>query len=124
MAENGRYWLFFGDEYYPGGGMEDFLAASDSIDELRARSEMGDEDCWEKDFDPRNHWWHIVDTKTADIVDRHYPWEPNDEMQKRIDILDDADRVKRASQPKPKISGNTGGEDKASLSPVYDKAKE
>lgn len=123
MAENGRYWLFFGDEYYPCGGMEDFLAASDSIDELRARSES-----WEwatkKEFDPRSHWWHIVDTKTADIVDKYCPCEPNDEMQKRIDILDDADRVKRASQPKPKISGNTGGEDKASSSPVYDKAKE
>lgn len=124
MAETGRYWLFFGDEYYSSGGFNDFLAASDNIDELRARTEMGDEDCHEDKFDPRNQWWQIVDTKTAAIVEEHCSWEPNDEMRKRMDIMDEADRVIRESRPKSGNMAKTGGDNKSSVSPVYEESKE
>ena len=123
MAENGRYWLFFGDDHYPGGGFEDFIAASDSIDELRERVEMGSENCCgEAGFDPRGQWWHIIDTKTATIVKEHCSWEPSDGMQKRMDTMDEVDRVIGESQPK---SGpKTGGQSDASVSPVYEESKE
>lgn len=31
-----RYWLFAGDAYYPGGGMEDFIASFDTVEEANA----------------------------------------------------------------------------------------
>lgn len=118
MAENGRYWLFFGDDHYPGGGFEDFIAASDSIDELRERVEMGSENCCgEAGFDPRGQWWHIIDTKTVTIVKEHCSWEPSDEMQKRMDILDDADMIR---DNRPKSGPKTGGQGDSPLSPVYE----
>ena len=118
MAENGRYWLFFGDEYYPSGGMGDFLAASDNIDKLRARMEMGSEDCCEDEFDPRSQWWQIVDTGTAVVVDEHNPCAPDDAVQKRMYKMDAVDKANQPEPTGPKTG--TGGDSKHALSPVYD----
>ena len=122
--ENGRYWLFLGDDYDSYGGFNDFIAASDNIDELRKRVDMGSEDCYEDGFDPRGQWWHIVDTKTATIVDGHESWDPNDEMQKRMDMMNEADRVIEESRPKSGLNGKTGGDDKSSESPIYEESTE
>lgn len=53
----GRYLLFGGADYYPGGGMDDFIASSDSITELveRTRTEWTD-------------WYQIVDHRTMQVV--------------------------------------------------------
>ncbi len=54
----GKYWLFAGEDHYPLGGFEDFVAASGDIGQLQ---EMADRS---SDWD----WWHIVDTETMTVV--------------------------------------------------------
>ena len=118
MAKKGKYWLFFGENYYPSGGFDDFVAASDDIDELRKIVETGSEGCLEDDFDPRCQWWHIVDTEIAAVVDEHSSAAPDDEMRKRMDKMDAVDK---ANQPEPTgPRTGTGGDSKHALSPVYD----
>ena len=46
-----RYFLFAGDHYYPGGGMEDFEGDFDTFGEAKAKGEKPDYD-----------WWHVWDT--------------------------------------------------------------
>jgi len=57
-----RYILFTGSNYYPSGGWEDFNATSDDIADLA--------DIIKADFTEQelNTWWHILDTKTMDII--------------------------------------------------------
>lgn len=52
-----RYLLFASDDYYPTGGGFDLQQASDNIETL-ARLGSGN----------GNHWWHIVDLHTHQIV--------------------------------------------------------
>jgi alkanesulfonate monooxygenase SsuD/methylene tetrahydromethanopterin reductase-like flavin-dependent oxidoreductase (luciferase family) len=56
-----RYWLFAGDDYYPGGGLDDFVGSFDRIIDTLARLS-------EDRFD----WYHILDTHTGDIFDQSH----------------------------------------------------
>lgn len=56
-----RYWLFAGHNYYPSGGMEDFVGDFDSLKDAKhsvlpeiKRSAY--------------HWAHVFDTETREIV--------------------------------------------------------
>lgn len=53
-----RFLLFGGDQYYPGGGWEDFVESFRTLDEAVE---------FEK---PSGHreWWHVVDTDSGKIV--------------------------------------------------------
>ena len=47
-----RYMIFSGENYYPAGGMEDFVTSSDDIDEAIATAkEEVLEHCWVSVFD-------------------------------------------------------------------------
>lgn len=50
-----RYLLFAGDDYYPGGGWDDFMGSFDTIEECQA---FGTDT--KRGFD----WYQIVDTTT------------------------------------------------------------
>lgn len=56
-----RYMLFAGWDYYPSGGMRDFVGSYDTFDEARedALGMTGD-------------WWHILDIETGDT---HHNYE-------------------------------------------------
>lgn len=58
-----RYILFWGNTYYPAGGVYD-LAKVDN--DLKALKEFVKHNKEEEDID----WWHIFDTNTMTIVDR------------------------------------------------------
>lgn len=60
-----RFWLFFGDTYYPNGGMDDFRGDFDTepearayLDEVVAKGRTYDEEAGYTDVD----WAHIYDT--------------------------------------------------------------
>lgn len=57
-----RYMLFAGDNYYPLGGMEDFVDSFDTIEETfnhpRSSNERG--------------WFHIYDLELQEIVKDNY----------------------------------------------------
>lgn len=57
MAEQpvGRYLLFGGADYYPGGGMDDFIKSGDSIEELVRCARLED-------------WYQVVDHRTMRVV--------------------------------------------------------
>ncbi|MCO6500286.1 MAG: hypothetical protein J5I47_07920 [Vicingus serpentipes] len=50
-----RYWLFAGEEYYPGGGMDDYRWKDDN---MYALAEMGVNGLKSMEWD----WFHVVDT--------------------------------------------------------------
>jgi len=55
-----RYWLFAGDNYYPTGGMGDFIGSYDSVDDAinsHARTN-----------DPTGEWGEVIDSITGDQV--------------------------------------------------------
>lgn len=54
-----RFMLFFGDRYYPQGGMRDFIGSYNTIEEAV-----------EKTLDQINDydWFHIYDIETQEIV--------------------------------------------------------
>jgi len=54
----GRYLLFGGDNYYPGGGWNDFLEHSDDLEYIRRCIPIHGTD-----------WWQIVDTKTREVTE-------------------------------------------------------
>lgn len=59
-----RYWLFAGSNYYPSGGMDDFVASSDSKDELYDKADE------KTSWDPSRYeydWYHILDTATGNV---------------------------------------------------------
>lgn len=53
-----RYALFSGLTYYPAGGFDDFVAASDDVDELKAKATRTN------DAD----WAHIVDLESMRVI--------------------------------------------------------
>ena len=64
-----RYIGFYGSTYYPSGGAEDILIASNYIEEVEVAIEMEQlnglykgEKKWKYD------WAHILDTETMEIV--------------------------------------------------------
>jgi hypothetical protein len=63
-----RFLSFYGDIYYPSGGMEDFVGDFATLDEAKEGIEKklvgegGLRDNWEY------QWAHIYDTDTRDIV--------------------------------------------------------
>ena len=56
-----RYFLFWGDDYYPSGGWDDFGGDFDTVAEAE---EMFKADCSKRS----RQWYHIVDTETMDKV--------------------------------------------------------
>lgn len=54
-----RYLLFSGDNYYPGGGWEDFRGDFDTVEAAKAAK-----------LDQHKHddWYHIVDIETGTEV--------------------------------------------------------
>ena len=54
-----RYILFAGDQYYPGGGMEDFRGTFDTVEEARAAAGRGRS---------RYDWAQVVDRETLTDV--------------------------------------------------------
>ena len=52
------FYLFTGYDYYPGGGVEDFKAQSEVIQDLR-----------DKTVGQKEDWWHITDENMT-IIER------------------------------------------------------
>jgi hypothetical protein len=62
MSASGRYLLFGGEDYYPGGGALDLAGRSD---DLAALAEQG-----RARFGARFQWWHVFDLETmAEVTD-------------------------------------------------------
>ena len=53
-----KYLVFAGETYYPGGGFNDYVGSSNS---LQSAIDMGEDDTW-------SDWWHIVDTESMKMV--------------------------------------------------------
>lgn len=61
-----RYLLFAGENYYPGGGWDDYVTDADTVEELRdLLKRMGDSDDSSHDWD----WWQIIDIEEGKVVD-------------------------------------------------------
>ena len=73
-----RYWLFFGNNYYPDGGMEDLLSSHDTLtDAIKAFDDKLSEDYNEECLQTKNeylemqkelHWAHVFDSKNQKVV--------------------------------------------------------
>jgi hypothetical protein len=59
------YWLFSGDEYYPGGGMKDFKGDFSSIAAAKEAFKEGD-------------WAQVIDYTTKEIVERYGDYQEVD----------------------------------------------
>lgn len=57
------YALFAGEDYYPAGGMDDFVGVFESVEAARARFSQGNEPERYNETIPFD-WAHIVDTAT------------------------------------------------------------
>ena len=55
-----RYWLFFGSDYYPNGGMSDFRDSFDTQEEAVH--------CVLQKFDTGFEWFHVYDSQEGVIV--------------------------------------------------------
>lgn len=55
-----QFVLFAGDNYYPGGGWQDFVDSYDTVEEAVAAGKP-DEDDWGK-------WYHVIDITTGERV--------------------------------------------------------
>ena len=77
-----RYWLFYGEQYYPIGGMEDFHGQFDTIAEAQAVFEalitgiVAERVGWpqgspykEYDHIKTDYWYHIFDTQEMKPVE-------------------------------------------------------
>lgn len=62
-----RFWLFIGADYYPGGGMNDFISSFDTLDEATKASVNSDSGLT---YDCSNDWCHVFDTETKQIFYR------------------------------------------------------
>ncbi len=60
-----RFWLFAGMEYYPGGGMADFIDSYDTLEEAKATKDFADAE------ESGHEWAHIYDTETGKTVYDH-----------------------------------------------------
>ena len=67
-----RYLVFFGAEYYPSGGMNDFLTDCDSIEDGKIKIaerikslfvENGDSAIEQYEYNKKYNWAHIYDTE-------------------------------------------------------------
>ena len=57
-----RYWAFYGDDYYPRGGMEDFIGSFDDRDDaIKAIKEAHTKNSPE-DLNWSCSWGHVWDT--------------------------------------------------------------
>lgn len=50
-----KYWLFAGDQYYPSGGMEDFIDSDNDCEKLKTTGSF-------------YHWAHILDVSARKII--------------------------------------------------------
>lgn len=55
-----RYLAFGGDQYYPGGGWDDFVGDFDSKAEALEAAKNGNNKCG---------WWHVIDRDTKEEID-------------------------------------------------------
>lgn len=46
-----RYWIFVGEEFYPSGGMEDFIKSSENLEELKSHLENLESFQWAHIYD-------------------------------------------------------------------------
>jgi hypothetical protein len=76
----GRYLLFAGDAYYPGGGWEDFKGRFATAEEgaaegrrlaARALADMAGLDDRLRKQREGDYWWQVVDPEANAIVARH-----------------------------------------------------
>ena len=60
-----RYLIFLGLEYYPEGGMNDFLIDCDTLEECKIAI---NKEIKTSNYKERYNWSHIYDTETKKIV--------------------------------------------------------
>ena len=68
-----RYWLFAGDNYYPSGGMTDYVDQFDTINEAT--------NAHVRSNDPSGEWADVLDIESMDIVRHFYSRSRDDEGQ-------------------------------------------
>lgn len=56
-----KYALFAGDNYYPSGGVGDFIDFFETIEQAKERVSLQPKN---REFD----WWHVLDVSTFKIV--------------------------------------------------------
>lgn len=62
-----RYLLFAGANYYPRGGMEDFVAGFDGLDGAIARGRAETDHSGER-RGKADDWWHVLDLEEGKVV--------------------------------------------------------
>jgi hypothetical protein len=60
------FWMFAGDWYYPSGGMDDYIAAFDSLEEAREYANT------KLDAD----WYQVIDRETGQLHEQALGWKP------------------------------------------------
>lgn len=61
-----KYLLFAGHNYYPAGGVLDFIGDYDTLEE--ALEEANRKEGWEDYKTEVYDWWHVVDHDTMEII--------------------------------------------------------
>jgi hypothetical protein len=69
-----RYWIFIYDEYYPGGGMEDFNIDFNNIDECNN---------YLKERDPKL-FYHVFDSVKGEVIKYNHLPNPYDGVNYKI----------------------------------------
>jgi hypothetical protein len=73
-----RFWLFIGENFYPSGGMKDFIRGFDTFDEVTAFLDSGtwteDPDEPPKRFERRAQWWEVLDTVELKTLSPFKDW--------------------------------------------------
>lgn len=59
-----RYWLFLGEDYYPGGGMHDFIDSFSSVEDATAAAKSQIKASGGDYYT----WWHVADSHTGERV--------------------------------------------------------
>lgn len=57
-----RYLTFYGDEYYPAGGMEDYAGDFDTLDDAKKHLDANHLKEKAHDVDWKHTWCHVWDT--------------------------------------------------------------
>ena len=78
-----RYWLFWGDNYYPGGGVDDPHAGFDSVNDAVAFA-SSDPKC------SRADWWHVIVGPDREVRSMGFNGFPRG-IQDTADRLNDRD---------------------------------